>query len=118
MHASPYLCNLVLDAVLDEGVYASLHDGEPGDHGESELSGGSYERAQLRYDSAADGRKELSEDLVFKNLPKRTGIGWVGIWDAKKGGHFLWGLPIVEPQDTNAGSTVIIPAGHLNHTAY
>ena len=117
MAVTPYLRDLILDAALSGERYASLHDSDPYPDGGGELSGSGYGRQRLAYGPAVDGSKTITTDLLFKNLPKRSGIGWVGIWDAKDGGKFLWPLPLMEAQDTNPGSSLLIEAGSLTNTA-
>lgn len=78
--------NTLLEA-LDESEtagaeYLSLHEGDPGETGASELSGGSpaYARKAATWEAAASGSKALFEALTF-DVPASTTVTHVGIFN-------------------------------------
>jgi hypothetical protein len=58
----------------------SLHTGNPGTDGTSnEYSGGNYARRSCTFDAAADGKRKLSQAVVFSGTPDDT-VSWLGFW--------------------------------------
>jgi len=100
MPYSSYLKNKWLDVLRGGGngvnftapaaIYASLHDGDPGDNGANEISGGSpaYAREEISFGAAAAGAIDSSSQPVF-DVPASTDVMYVGFWDADTAGNFL-----------------------------
>lgn len=58
----------------------SLHTGNPGADGTAnEYSGGGYARQDATFAAAADGKRELSQAVVFSGTPEAT-VSWLGYW--------------------------------------
>jgi hypothetical protein len=97
LDASDYLENAVLDHTIDgatmaqpSGVYVSLHSGDPGETGTTEISGGSYSRTQASsWAAASGGSKSTSGAVAFTGLPATT-INGYAIWDAVSSGNCLY----------------------------
>lgn len=112
---STYLADAILNHLfravafptIPASVYVSLHTGDPGLTGASEVSGGSYARvAVTRSTSAFDAPSTASTNRQSANsaaitFPAPTGtwgtVTHVGVWDASSGGNFLYGAAL----DTN-----------------
>lgn len=82
--------NAMLDAFGAQASYLSLHTGNPGSTGASEVSGGSpaYARKSVTWSAASGGSKALSNAPLF-DVPASTTITHVGVWSAVSGGTFL-----------------------------
>lgn len=99
MGYSVFFKNEALDSVL-VGVYASLHDGDPGEHGANELEGGGYQRELVLFDDAVDGEKSANSTPML-NVPSRTTVTHVGFWNSA--GEFLSSAEVAEERFNNAG---------------
>ncbi len=114
MGASTYLANNVLDHVLKTAafaqpttVYASLHSGDPGTTGASELSGGGYARVLHNgWNAAASGSASNNGLIAF---PQAT-ADWTQathfwLWDAASAGNFLGGATLNTAKTVLNGDT-------------
>lgn len=122
MSISDYLENELLDAVFNSGAfsvtgdpYVSLHDGDPGETGANEITGGSYARQQAAFGAAASGAVANSADIEFTDMPALT-VTHVGVWDAATVGNFLWGGALTASKVVNGGDMFRIAAGDLDVT--
>lgn len=104
MGASDYLEDLIRKQLMRTGTwtkdttrYVSLHTGDPGDTGVSEVTGGSYARVQRDASdanwSAGTATDGLTSNVGAITFPSPT-ANWgtathFGIWDAVSGGNFL-----------------------------
>lgn len=95
------------------GHYVSLHTGDPGATGASEVTGGSYARQQVTLSSASGKASANTGALTFTVMPAAT-ITHVGIWTLVSGGAFEIGGALVAPKTTNAGDTFQLPVGDLD----
>lgn len=105
-------------------LYVSLHSGDPGETGASELGAtGSYARANATTafgTPAATGALSNDAEISF---PAATAdwnggsvISWAGVWDAATVGNFLWRCAIGTPKAVLNGQTAKIPIGDLDIT--
>lgn len=71
-----------------DAAFLSLHTGDPGTTGASEVSGGSpaYARKAITWGSASNG---VITGTVTFDVPAGTTITWVGVWSLVTGGNFL-----------------------------
>lgn len=124
MALSAYLRDKLLDHYLKgtaftqpTNVFVSLHTGDPGTTGASEVAGGSYARvnANTSFAAASGGSKATNAILDFAGMPAAT-ITHVGIWDAASAGNFLVGGALSASKTTNAGDTFRLPSGQLSAT--
>jgi len=100
-------------------VYVSLHDGDSGEDGANEVSGGSYARqASGGFAAAGSGTTDNDALIDFAGMPAVGGGGvtHVGIWDAVSAGNFLVGGALTAARVVTAGDTLRIPAGDLDVT--
>lgn len=122
MSISNYLENKLLDKVLRNTdftvatVYVSLHNGDPGETGVSEIAGGSYARQSAAFDVAASGATQNTAQINFVGMPAvgAPGVGYIGLWDALAGGNFLWSGALAAAKIVNAGDTFRIEAADLD----
>lgn len=80
----------MLDALAGSTVYASLHTGDPGTSGTSEVTGGSYGRQAITW-AAASGGSKSSSSIPAISVPASTTVGWFGLYSAATSGTFLGG---------------------------
>lgn len=120
--------NLMLDHLAAGTVsggqitHVSLHDGDPGDSGANEISGGSpaYARIAIAHGTGAAGGSISHDgaDPVF-DVPAGTTVLYVGFWSAITAGTFYGYIPInggaVDGvgQGLNTGDVIEAPAHGL-----
>lgn len=104
MPYSSYLKNKWLDVLRGNAagvtftapaaIYASLHNGAPGDTGANEITGGTpaYARKSITGAAAAGGSITYEPDVVI-DVPATT-VMHVGYWDAVTAGNFLGSDPV------------------------
>lgn len=92
------LANRLLDSVLRNGrsVYVSLHMNEPGEDGSSEVFGEGYARQAVAFEQARDRVSLNDGQTEFTELPD-VSVSHIGLWDASRGGVFLWGSDRMDP---------------------
>lgn len=76
-------------------AYASLHNGDPGSTGASELAGGSpaYARKAITWGAAAAGVRSNTVQMDF-DIPAGTTVYHVGLWSAVTAGTFYGYFPV------------------------
>jgi hypothetical protein len=119
--------NLMLDhlcaatAGAGQITHVSLHDGDPGDTGANEISGGSYARKAIAHGTGASGGS-ISHDGTDPviDVPAAKTILYVGFWSAITTGTFYGYAPInggaVDGvgQGLNTGDIIEAPAHGLS----
>ncbi len=96
---SDFAENELLDALVGNGTYnnaaphLSLHDGEPGETGANEVTGGSYARQPTTFAAASGGATNNSTQEDFTLMPAVT-IFFAGLWDAVSAGNFMAAIPL------------------------
>jgi len=107
--------NVVLDALLT-GRFVSLHTGDPGNSGVSEVSGGSYARQSVTFNKTGSNPTVASNNAAIQ-FPVATAswgtIGFFGLWSALTGGNFLGGWPVVAPKLVGSDDTARWEVGKL-----
>jgi hypothetical protein len=108
------LGNLILRtqvATKPAGVYVSLHTGDPGETGGSEVSGGNYARVQVDQ-LDANWNAPAGGNGVFSNVNAITfpapNANWgacthFGIYDQSSGGNLLFHGALTTPKTVNNG---------------
>lgn len=93
----------VLDGLA---THASLHTGDPGTAGTSEVSGGApaYARKPITWAAASGGSKTLTATVIF-NVPAGTTVTHGGTWTALSGGTFCEGGPLAVAESFGAPGT-------------
>lgn len=112
MICSPYLCNKILEWALKGPVYVSLHSRNPGPKGAGEVDGGKYTRQSISFGAPSEGVCTNDDDVVFPGMPPEK-ITHVGVWDAKTGGHLLYGLELPTPVEFMSGDTAKLRPGTI-----
>ena len=81
--------NAMLNALGALAIYVSLHDGDPGESGTAEISGGSpaYARKSVTWNAANSGSMDDSNAPVF-DVPAGKTVKYVGFWSALTTGTF------------------------------
>ena len=97
--------NKMLDELAAVAVQVSLHDGDPGDNGANEISGGSpaYARKSVTWNSASGGAITASNQPEF-DVPAGTTVRYVGFWSAATGGTFYGYADVTDETFTNQGT--------------
>lgn len=72
--------NAMLDALAALLDQASLHTAFPTLSGNNEVTGGSYARQSITWNSAASGALDSSNQPVF-SVPAGQTVRWIGYWD-------------------------------------
>lgn len=108
--------NSMLDHLGTEAIFVSLHNGDPGDTGANEISGGTpaYARKSIAWNAAAGGvMGKAASPAVVIDVPAGASIKYVGFWTAVSGG--LWkGGALVTQEDFGAQGTYTLTAGTLD----
>lgn len=102
-----------LDAIAGEAGFAALHDGDPGDGSDNEISGGSYEREAVTWGSASNGQVQLSNQPQF-SVPAGA-VRYVSFWSAAEGGTCYGTDQVTEEVFADAG-TYTLTSGTLSLT--
>ena len=120
---SDYAENKLLDHLLAKtsftmpsNVYLALYTATPSDAGGgTEVSGGTYARQLLVFNSASGGASNPTADVVFPIASANWGtISHLGIFDASTAGNLLiWGALTVS-KTINTGDQLVIPAADLD----
>lgn len=101
-------------AIVTAGTtyYLSLHTADPGTTGASEVTGGSYVRKAIVFNTWASGATASNAAIAFTGMPSESGNLWIGIWTASTAGTFLWGSPTAAVTGpVAAGATVNFASG-------
>lgn len=110
------LSNAGKNAMLDElgslAVFASLHDGAPGDTGANEISGGSpaYARKAIAWGSAASGAMDDSTNGAEFDVPSGTTVSYVGLWSASTAGTFYGFADVTDEVFASQGTYTVTDA--------
>jgi hypothetical protein len=99
-------------------IYISLHSGDPGETGASELSGDGYARIAARADfGTVASSGSISNDGAVE-FAAASGGDWTeathfGCWDALTNGNFLWGGALTDAKTVQDGDTASFAIGAL-----
>lgn len=79
-------------------THASLHTGDPGDTGASEVTGGSpaYARKAIAFNAPAAGTMDDSTNGITFDVPAGATVRYVGLWSAVTAGTFLGSYDVVD----------------------
>lgn len=95
-------------------VYLSLHTGDPGATGASEVTGGSYVRKVCALTAAANKHTDNSSLIRFDLMPACT-ITHLGLWDASTAGNFLVGGALSGSSVIASGASVEFAVGAVDY---
>ena len=121
---SNYLENALLNGTLNATtytapttIYVSLWTSNPGDDASgAEVSGGSYARKTVTFDTATGttGLVATDADITFPTTTAGWGtVGWIGINDALSGGNLLYHTALDLPKTIDSGDIFKITTGNL-----
>lgn len=97
--------------------YVSLHTADPSTTGASEVTGGTYARVAVTWNSPSGGSVSNSGALSI-NLPASTTASYFGVWSATTAGTYYIGGALSPSVTTGASAGVItIASGSLSVTA-
>ena len=106
---------LVLNSLLT-GRFISLHTGDPGDTGASEVAGDTYVRQAYNYTLSGNNPTVAANSTVIQ-FPTATvawgNIQFFGLWSASSGGTFLGGWNVTEAKPIGAEDTARWDIGAL-----
>lgn len=85
----------MLDGLAAVATRVSLHTGNPGTTGTSEVVGGSYARQLITWNPASGGELDDSNQPVF-DVPAGTTVTHFGLWTT--GGTYLGGDALSAPE--------------------
>lgn len=120
MALSTHAGNAVLDALLNNTAlqktpYASLHSGDPGLTGASELSGSGYAREAASMATAATRATQNDALITFDTATGDwTQATYGGLWDALTVGNFLGGFALDNARTVLTGQYADYAIGALN----
>ena len=97
--------------------YVSLHTGDPSSTGANEVTGGTYARVAVTWNSPSSGTVTQSNALSI-NLPASTTVSYFGVWSASTSGTYYIGGALSPSITTGSSAGVItIAAGSLSVSA-
>jgi len=98
--------------------YIALHDGDPGETGANEVTGGAYARQAGAFGAATAGAVSNTATIDFTGMPAAT-VTHVGVWDSSTATattNFVWGGALTASRVVGAGATFRIVIGNLDVT--
>jgi len=109
--------NLMLEALVDVGVFVSLHTGDPGSNGANEVTGGSpaYARKAITWDAASSAVIANDGEPVF-DVPAATTVTHYGIWSAATDGTFYVGVELEDSEAFTGQGTFTLTEAELSLT--
>jgi len=97
--------------------YVSLHTADPTTTGGSEVTGGTYARVAVTWNTPSSGSVTNSNALSI-NLPASTTASYFGVWSASSSGTYYIGGALSPSITTGATAGVVsISAGSLSVSA-
>lgn len=86
--------NAMLDELVSLVAYVSVHTAaDPGENGSDEVSGGTYARQEVTWDTVSNGEVSMVGELEF-DIPAGTTVRSIGLWSASTAGDFYGSQPI------------------------
>jgi hypothetical protein len=85
-------------------THVSLHTAAPNDSGSNEVTGGTYARVAIAFNSPSAGVMDDSTNGATFNVPASTTVTHVGFWSASTAGTFLGYADITDETFTGAGT--------------
>ncbi len=105
---------------LTTSAYVSLHTGDPGSTGASEVVGGAYARQGPITFTEAGNEPTVASNSALLAFPQATAawgtVGWFGLWTAATGGTFQGSGALTASGPVNNGDTVRFLPGSLTIT--
>ncbi len=104
MPLSPQFANELADHITGREMFLSLHTGNPGDTGASEMAAARISTVKLFSKSAA-GISASAREISFDKLPAGE-VSHIGLWDSAKAGRFLASTPLVAKRTVEEGDSL------------
>lgn len=104
--------NRAYNAVAGTVTHMSLHTGDPGSTGASEVTGGSYARVAQSYGAPTSGAGDLAAPAVF-DVPEGTTVTHWGAWDNTT---FLFGESLEQSQSFATAGTYTLTSAPYSAT--
>ena len=105
---------------LTTSAYVSLHTGDPGSTGASEVVGGAYARQGPIVFTEAGNEPTVASNSALLTFPQATAawgtVGWFGLWTAATGGTFQGSGALTASGPVNNADTVRFLPGSLTIT--
>lgn len=115
---STFLAEMVHNTIKTKGRWFSLHTAHPGARGNHEVAKREYHRVPIVFTDGEPGGFVLNAKEVVSATPGPDTfdeIHYGGVWDADKGGNFLFAVACAHPVRTSAGVPLSFPAGALRY---
>lgn len=99
--------NAMLEALRQEITHFSLHNGDPGNTGDNEVSGGGYERqsaSPASFNTPTAGEMTLANDVEFDGTPEDS-VTYLGLWEES---NFLGGKLLTGDDEFNSEGKFLI----------
>lgn len=97
--------NIALDDLGASATHMALFNGDPAGAG-TEISGGSYARQSVTWNTASGGNLDSSNTPTF-NVPAGATVTFLALFDALTGGNLLATRSITSQTFATAGSLVV-----------
>jgi len=101
-----------VDFAAPTALKVSLHTGDPGESGTSEVVGGDYGRKSVIFNAASNKISTSTAVLEWENMPACT-VKYVGLWDTESPANFWWSGELGTYKTLDAGDTIRIKAQNL-----
>ena len=105
---------------LTTTAFVSLHIGDPGDTGATELSGLGYARQSATFTNSG-ANPTVAANSAIVTFPAASGswgtVGYFGVWSLATGGVFRGSGALTTPKPVNNGDTARFAVGALTITA-
>lgn len=123
-HANAVLDLLGSGTTMHNGTYISLHTGDPGTTGASEVTGGSYARVQVNQDggtspywnTAGSATMDNNGAITFPEGGGDAAVTHFGIWDGASPTAFIRGGALDAGFTYSASTTPQFASGDLDLT--
>ena len=102
--------NSMLDAISTTYRFMSLHEATPSTDGSNEVSGGSYTRIAVTWNTAASGEAALSSNVAF-SVPAGSTVTHVGVFATSTGTTLGAYADVTDEGFAGAGTYTVTASG-------
>lgn len=113
MPYSPNGLNAMLSGIAAEADYVSLHTAEPDGSGSDEVTGGTYARRAITWNTPSAGSTTSASQPVL-DVPGGTTITHVGLWSAATSGTYFGSLALDEPETYGSSGSYTISTATMS----
>ena len=108
-------------AAITTAAYVSLHSGDPGDTGASEITGGAYARQGPVTFTNSGANPTVAANSAIVTYPVATAawglVTFFGLWTAASGGTYQGSGAVIPSKTINSGDQARFQTGSLTVTA-